>query len=316
MDKLTEFLTKPFLEKDTLNEGARDPGIFKAVFLAGGPGSGKSYVAQKLFGIPEKFNVSKTGLKMVNQDSELEMLLKKYYGTTDLDIMPDELFQDLTGVDRNGDDVDYDTSGLRKFAKSLSAERLRLYTKGRLGVIIDGTGHKYSSVKEKKKKLEALGYDCFMVFVNTSLEVALQRNEERERVVPEKIVRKSWQDVQNNLAFFQGLFGMTNLMIVGNNKFLSAEEATRKFKMLVSKGIDKFLKLKPKSKIAKAWLRKEKKFQKVFKNPGQSRFFESIKVPVDIGDTVLMGRFKNKKVVVKSIDYNEKGDLLINGRLL
>ena len=314
MDKLTEFLTKPFLEKDTLNEGARDPGIFKAVFLAGGPGSGKSYVAQKLFGIPEKFNVSKTGLKMVNQDSELEMLLKKYYGTTDLDIMPDELFQDLTGVDRNGDDVDYDTSGLRKFAKSLSAERLRLYTKGRLGVIIDGTGHKYGSVKEKKKKLEALGYDCFMVFVNTSLEVALQRNEERERVVPEKIVRKSWQDVQNNLAFFQGLFGMTNLMIVGNNKFLSAEEATRKFKILVSKGIDKFLKLKPKSKIAKAWLRKEKKFQKVFKNPGQSRFFESIKVPVDIGDTVLMGRFKNKKVVVKSIDYNEKGDLLINGR--
>ena len=56
MDKLTEFLTKPFL-----NEGARDPGIFKAIFLAGGPGSGKSFVAQKLFGIPEKVNVSKTG---------------------------------------------------------------------------------------------------------------------------------------------------------------------------------------------------------------------------------------------------------------
>ena len=68
------------------------------------------------------------------------------------------------------------------------------------------------------------------------------------------------------------------------------------------------------SKVGKAWLRREKKHQKVFKNPGQSRFFESIEVPVEIGDTVLMGRFKNKKVVVKSIDYNEKGDLLINGR--
>ncbi len=54
MNKLTEFLTKPFLEEDILNEGARDPGIFKAIFLAGGPGSGKSFVAQKLFGIPEK----------------------------------------------------------------------------------------------------------------------------------------------------------------------------------------------------------------------------------------------------------------------
>ena len=124
MDKLTEFLTKPFL-----NEGARDPGIFKAIFLAGGPGSGKTYVASQLFGIPEKFNISKTGLKMVNQDSELEMLLKKYYGTTDLDIMPDELFADLTGVDRNGDPVDYDTSGLRKFAKSSTSGSFATFLK-------------------------------------------------------------------------------------------------------------------------------------------------------------------------------------------
>jgi hypothetical protein len=41
MNKLTEFLTKPFIEADILTEGARDPGIFKAIFLAGGPGSGK-----------------------------------------------------------------------------------------------------------------------------------------------------------------------------------------------------------------------------------------------------------------------------------
>ena len=41
---------------------------------------------------------------------------------------------------------------------------------------------------------------------------------------------------------------------------------------------------------------------------------EDINIPVEIGDTILMGRFKNKRVKVKSIDYNEKGDLLINGR--
>ena len=41
---------------------------------------------------------------------------------------------------------------------------------------------------------------------------------------------------------------------------------------------------------------------------------EDIKLPINIGDTVLMGRFKNKKVVVKTISWNEKGDLLINGR--
>ena len=63
---------------DLLTEGVHDKGIFKAVFLAGGPGSGKSYVAKELFGIPEKFNISMTGMKMINQDKEYKYLLKKF----------------------------------------------------------------------------------------------------------------------------------------------------------------------------------------------------------------------------------------------
>ena len=47
-----------FWKSDDLFEGVNDPGIFKAVFLAGGPGSGKTFVAGGLFGIPEKVNVS------------------------------------------------------------------------------------------------------------------------------------------------------------------------------------------------------------------------------------------------------------------
>ena len=68
-----------------LVEGYRDPGIFKAVFLAGGPGSGKTYIAKGLFGIPDKVNVSQSGLKMVNSDKELKFLLNKYGFGTDLD---------------------------------------------------------------------------------------------------------------------------------------------------------------------------------------------------------------------------------------
>ena len=145
---------------DLLNEGVNDPGIFKAVFLAGGPGSGKSYVASQLFGIPEKVNVSAYGLKMVNQDTELERFLQKYFGTVDIDNMPDELFKQLT------DPTSKDYSGLRTHTKALSKERLRLYTQGRLGVIIDGTGHKYKAVKDERQDLLKLGYDTFMVFVN------------------------------------------------------------------------------------------------------------------------------------------------------
>ena len=55
---------------DILNEGVYDPGIFKAVFTAGGPGSGKSYTASNLFGMPEKMPfVSAKGLKGVNSVS-------------------------------------------------------------------------------------------------------------------------------------------------------------------------------------------------------------------------------------------------------
>jgi hypothetical protein len=41
---------------------------------------------------------------------------------------------------------------------------------------------------------------------------------------------------------------------------------------------------------------------------------ESVKLPIEIGDTVYMGKFKNKKTIVKDIEWNEKGDLMINGK--
>ena len=237
---------------DLLNEGVNDPGIFKAVFLAGGPGSGKSYVASQLFGIPEKLNVSAYGLKMVNQDTELERFLQKYFGTVDIDNMPDELFKQLT------DPTSSDYSGLRTRTKAISKERLRLYTQGRLGVIIDGTGHKFHEVKNERQDLLKLGYDTFMVYVNTSLEVAQKRNEERPRVLPKDVVEKYWKSVQKNMAYFQGLFGGANFLLVDNNATLNPKQAQKKFNMLVGKGISKFIKRPIKNRQAKKWIEKQK----------------------------------------------------------
>ena len=39
-----------------------------------------------------------------------------------------------------------------------------------------------------------------------------------------------------------------------------------------------------------------------------------IKIDVKVGDTILMGRFKNKKVTVKTIGYDEHGMTTINGK--
>ena len=39
-------------------EGVDDPGILKCVFMAGGPGSGKSFTAMEIFGIDKKLKTS------------------------------------------------------------------------------------------------------------------------------------------------------------------------------------------------------------------------------------------------------------------
>jgi adenylate kinase len=234
-----------------LVEGYKDPGIFKAVFLAGGPGSGKTYIAKGLFGIPERVNVSQSGLKMVNSDKELKYLLNKYGFGTNLDALPDEVFANLTG---DGPQA----SGLRKFAKDLTAERRRLYQNGRLGMIIDGTGDDYQKIAGEKAELEKIGYQTYMIFVNTTLEVALERNENRDRVLPQSIVSDSHKEVNRNIGAFQGLFGSGNFMIVDNNTFKTEEQAKKRFKMLVKQGLSKFIKTPITNKKALSWISKQK----------------------------------------------------------
>ena len=250
MEKYKKWIKKTL--RVELVEGYKDPGIFKAVFLAGGPGSGKTYIAKGLFGIPDRVNVSQTGMKMVNSDKELKYLLNKFGFGTDLDSLPDEVFSNLT----NPSDPKY--SGLRNFAKDLTGERRRLYQNGRLGMIIDGTGDDFKKIAAEKAELEKVGYDCYMVFVNTTLEVALERNEKRDRVLPQKIVSDSHREVNQNIGGFQGIFGGSNFLIVDNNKDLDEEAGKKRFNMLVKQGIGKFIRKPLKNKRGLSWIRKNK----------------------------------------------------------
>ena len=241
--------------KQLLTEGVFDKGILKAVFMAGGPGSGKSYVAGEIFGIPKKINISVSGLKSVNSDTEFEFLLRKYgfetFGTGRLDIdqWPEEVFDAIAGGDEDSKDMT-----VRKRAKLMTRDRKEKYMEGRLGMIIDGTGHDYAKLSKEKKQLEKLGYDCYMIFVNTSLPVAKKRNSERARRLPLDILTKSWKDVQANLGKFQGLFG-SNFVVVDNSKHLSKKEAQNKFGMLTKKYISKFIGKPIKNPIGKKWIK-------------------------------------------------------------
>ena len=213
-----------------ITEGVYDPNIFKAFFLAGGPGSGKTFVTSSAF--------AGTGLKLVNSDIKFERDLRK----ANLSLkMPDEeaYFRDI----------------IRKGAKAFVGKQLDQYLKGRLGMIIDSTARDYSVIQRQVNLLKAIGYDCYMVFVNTSLDVALERNRTRSRSIPEYIVQKSWKGVQANMGAFQKVFGHSKMLIVDNNK--DDKELVTQTLNTASRFIRSRLRTKPENGIAMSWIKRE-----------------------------------------------------------
>ena len=218
-----------------LQEGLNDPNIFKAFFLAGGPGSGKSYVVRKTTG--------GSGLRIVNSDDAFELYLKKA-----------GLSQKMPEDETDQRDVE------RARAKKVTDARKGGYLGGRLGLIIDGTGREYDKIAKQSIQLKQLGYDTHMIFVNTSLDTALERNAKRDRTVPENIVVKSWKDVQSNIGKFSQHF-KHNFVVVDNNN--SDEDVmTPIFKQI--KGL---LRKKVTSPIAKQWVMQQMKDKGIKKAP-------------------------------------------------
>lgn len=233
---------KETILEQMITEGVDDPGILKCVFMAGGPGSGKSFTAMEIFGIDKrlKASFSSTGLKSVNSDSAFEKGLK------DNGIDPKKLADiekndaELWNKIANNDD------SIRNKAKALTRKQKSFYEAGRLGMIIDGTGHVYSKIQKNKKYAESLGYDTYMVFVNTSLEVAKERNQNRERILSDDLLEKSWSNVQNNLGKFQNLFG-GNFRIVDNTVYKPIGKQ-------VQKAVNAFVRKKVYNPIGKKWI--------------------------------------------------------------
>ena len=84
------------LKKHRLIEGVDDPSTLKCIFMAGGPGSGKSTVANELFDLPSDLSVNKYGLKVINSDNEFERMLHDMNISTDLSKLSPEEFERLT----------------------------------------------------------------------------------------------------------------------------------------------------------------------------------------------------------------------------
>jgi nicotinamide mononucleotide adenylyltransferase len=226
--------------EELLFEGVHDKAIFKAVFLAGGPGSGKDYVLDN--------TLAGHGLTEINSDKALEYLMDK------------------KGLDKTmpaSEKIERDVA--RGKAKSMSELRERLALHGRNGVIINGTGDDPEKIKRIKGRLEELGYDTSMIMVNTKDEVSAMRNVERGqrggRTVPETIRKEKWQSVQNARPDLGKIFGDKYIEFDNSEDLRSAHpeivKAKKKEMMDIYKQIQKFVNAPPKSKQAKEWVAAE-----------------------------------------------------------
>ena len=209
-----------------LQEGVYDPNIFKAIFLAGGPGSGKSYVVRRTTG--------GLGMKIVNSDDIYEKMLKD----AGMDTTPEDIYSD------KGQEI-------RVQAKGVTKRMQGNFLDGRLGLIIDGTGKDYDKISKQSAGLKSLGYECYMIFVNTSLDTAQAQNKKRKRTLPETEVATMWNEVQQNIGKFQRLFGGSSFIVVDNN--MAGEDVFEK----VWKRIAMLIRKKVSNPTAKRWISQE-----------------------------------------------------------
>ena len=230
--------------QEFLAEGVYDRNIFKAFFLAGGPGSGKSWVSGK--------TLSGAGLKVINSDEAFERMLKKERMSLDF-----KGYSEKELIRRDE---------IRAKAKRMTAASLGAAIEGRLGLIIDSTARNVPKIETEQRHMKSIGYDTFMVFVNTTLEVAMARNNERPRKLPDAIVIQNHKEVQANIGRLQNIFGTNNFIVVDNNK--KKEDINIK----VYRAVRKLVNRDPTSKAAKDWVKRE-----LDKKSGKAGFWSRFK---------------------------------------
>ena len=196
-----------------ITEGPHDPYRYKAIFFAGSPGAGKTYVARKLADVFQ-------GLKQVNMDIWFKRLMTKK--NLSWKMPPEE---------------EPEREKQRQRSKELVAKQQQSYTDSGLGLLIDSTGRIAGTVRRIKNELEDKGYETTMVFVTTDLETALRRNKERERTLPDKLIHQNFEVIEQRLGEYQRMFN--DVLVIDNSE--STQMSMPAQLVHVEKNIRKFL---------------------------------------------------------------------------
>ena len=274
-------------ERFLLTEGKNDPGIFKVIFMAGGPGSGKGTILRELLGASSS-SFTPQGLKIVNSDALYELLLKKSgVGVKDPGGLSREEYEKLSpeeqeeyntakkayrsisgalmskatkavtggvsGIDPEQIGLDRKDFGMKKI-KSRPKSQLEMHVDGRLGLIVDGTAANYTKIMREKKILETLGYDTMMIAVSVPVETAIDRNKARGeaggRAISRKAVERTCSRVQQSIEKYETDF--ENFVLIDNTRPTSETLTSDVFKK-----VNNFISSKPKRTSALDWLNKQ-----------------------------------------------------------
>lgn len=212
-------------------EGIHDPHIFKAIFMTGPMGAGKSTIAQKLVG--------GTGLRSLNLDNFNELMIKK--GQVEGgNLTPDQL-----------------QTSWEKVQKQKAN-----FLDGRLGLLIDGSGRNLEDIKQNFGNLLNLGYDVACIMVNVDIDVSIERAKKRAamqaaqhgvgRNVPEDLQRKTHADIQANIPKLKQLF---------RNNFFEVDNTSTPNLEAVQKQINRFMSAPPTKEAATQWIERQSRRQ-------------------------------------------------------
>jgi len=184
-----------------LHENINDKNLFKAVWLTGGGGSGKSFIADLMF--------KGEGVYTADSDYMTEFIFKK---------------EGLPLVFDKNDEVTIKKQFERRwFAKGLANKKLKFALDGMLPIVLVGTGRNPDLVERQYRSLKNIGYDRSMIFVEVPLEIALERNQQRNRKVPDDVLIKAWYDSHDNIPIFRSIFG-NSFRIINNEKVLVGDD--------------------------------------------------------------------------------------------
>ena len=201
-----------------LGEGVHDAGIFKVLYVIGAPGSGKTTIVERA--------TAGLGYKRISSDKIFELMA----GEVDLS------------------DNDPALQDVRKKARRIMYREKENYVKSRLPIIIDTPGYG-DYVQKDILFLESKGYEVFMIVVDTKLETALDRNQNRTRKVPPQAIKDQYSSIKRNFKEFSNMIAYENFAVINNDVTPSDETFTSLWKQ-----VKRFTSSPPKHAAAKEWI--------------------------------------------------------------